>query len=335
MEKYNIESIRKYILIMLTDKGSGHLGGALGSADLLTHVIPTYIDYDLSWFEKSFDKQFDPTQLRNQRSKFILSNGHVCPALYAIWAEIGLFDMYIESFQSTKIFQESLAKVTTTWSEHLEIVGKDWFDKNILRITYLSTLREVGSDLEGHPSLIHMPFLVDASTGPLGQGAGVGVGYAYADKLDNTNHKTFVSVGDGECQEGQIWEAAMIAARLGLDNLVWIVDRNYIQIDGDTEEVGGLDNSLIENDEMSGLANKFKAFGWLVRENKDGNNIIKIKDSLDNLLQNQTKSKRPAVLINHTKVGYPFDLFGTYHWHGKTPTMDETFEVMKLMVKKI
>jgi transketolase len=332
MDEQHLHSIRKLILLMLANKGSGHIGGALGALESIVAALD-YIDYDTNWFQKSKnlshdERLVDAINMRKNRNKFILSNGHICPALYAIWAEKGLFDEYIDAIWQTKDFDTKLNSLEEKWVDSLDTIGKSWFEQNKKRLVYLATFRELESDLEGHPSLSHNPYLVDASTGPLGQGAGVSVGYAHADKMSQNTHKTIVSVGDGECQEGQIWEAAMVASKLKLDNLVWIVDRNYIQIDGDTEEVGGLDNSTIEQDNMSGLAHKFKSFGWIAMENEQGNDIESVKTSLAHLMQLQTNHSLPAILINKTQVGYPYDLFNDYHWHGKTPTKAEVLQVL-------
>ncbi|NJK70693.1 MAG: hypothetical protein HC932_00260 [Thermales bacterium] len=172
---------------------------------------------------------------------------------------MGLFDEYIEAEYAGKI------------TKNLSIPQK--------RLEFLKTIRSVDGVLEGHPSLHHLPFLVDSSTGPLGIGAGTSLGFAYNDIIRNNGLQTFVIVGDGECQEGQIWESAMIATKLQLNNLIWIVDRNFIQIDGHTEEVGGLDNSEIispNDNPISGLGEKFSAFGWIVTENWEGNNSPKM-----------------------------------------------------------
>lgn len=298
--------VRSLILHSLADKSTGHLGGSLGNVEILSILFDHYLDYDSKWYSKSINLSHQQkcelaTQMRQNRNKFILSNGHVCPVLYSLWGSKGLLDEYINDKFS-----------------HI--------DRENRLISYLQTIRNIDSDLEGHPSLAHQPFLVDASTGPLGQGAGTSVGYAWSDRNQNNNHTTFVLVGDGECEEGQIWEAAMIAARLKLDNLVWIIDRNYIQIDGDTEVVGGLDNSLYET--KKGLVHKFEAFGWLVKENKSGNDYESCQTSLSSLLLEQRGNSRPAVLINYTKVGHPFEMFGTYHWHGKTPTQEQVEQAL-------
>jgi transketolase N-terminal domain/subunit len=318
-----LETIRLYILIMLCDKGTGHLGGALGMVEGLTAMVDE-VGYDKEWFSKfeNFDELEQLSQAtfqRNKRNILILSNGHTCAGLYSVWAEKGLFDEMIDSIWVELSLEEKQKEIETKFAG---VVDTNWLKINIKRLAFLSTFRELESPLDGHPSLRYLPFLVDASTGPLGQGAGTSVGYAKAQKIDNTGFSTLVSLGDGECQEGQIWEAAMIAAKLKLDNLTWVIDRNFIQIDGNTEEVGGLDNSTVFN-KHSGLADKFLSFGWEVYETVHGNDLEDVKRAIQSLKGMQKRSGRPGVLINYTRVGYPYETFYSYEWHGKTPTLDE------------
>jgi transketolase len=314
-----LETIRLYILIMLCDKGTGHLGGALGMVEVLAPLVDR-TGYDPKWFSKYPDGRLEDAVLaRINRSIFVLSNGHTCAGLYATWAEKGLFDELIDAKWKELGLENRQTELLRKFSG---IVETNWLQKHCRRLAFLSTFREIHSPLDGHPSLTHLPFLVDSSTGPLGQGAGMSVGYAHNQKLNKTPYSTFVCVGDGECQEGQIWEAAMLAAKLKLDNLTWVIDRNYIQIDGNTEEVGGLDNSTVFN-KHSGLADKFLAFGWEVYENSSGNDSENVQDSLDALRRAQQKSARPGVLINFSRVGYPFKTFYSYKWHGKTPSFED------------
>jgi transketolase len=307
-----LNSIRKNILLALAEAGTGHLGGSLSSVEMI-YLLCNQVQYDKKWYIKSKHLDFRnslalATKLRSKRNKFILSAGHLSPALYSVWTELSLFDDLIEE---------------------KGIEGINLIDK---RTEYLKTIRDVFSDLEGHPSLVHNPFLVDSSTGPLGQGAGVSVGYALHDIQQTKNHenafKTFVLLGDGECQEGQVWESAMNAAKFNLSNLTWVIDRNFVQIDGDTESVGGLDFNFECDDNFSGLANKFKSFGWIVQENLEGNYIKECEKSLEKVLTKQQENSLPGVIINYTKVGHPFDQFGNYKWHGKTPTIQEAIRAI-------
>jgi transketolase len=322
-----LDTIRTYILLMLADKGSGHLGGALGSLESV-YAMVGHIDYTHNW--DSFmrlpkDEQLAKAiEFRKQRDIFILSNGHVCAGLYAIWVFRGLFDQYIETIWDEYHLDTKLAEIQTKWSAKLDAT---WLKTHEKRITFLATFRELYSCLDGHPSLHHLPFLVDTSTGPLAQGAGVSVGYAWNQKQSHHPYYTYVSLGDGECQEGQIWEAAMIAAQKKLDNLVWVVDRNFIQIDGNTEEIAGLDNGGVFN-KHSGLADKFVAFGWEVYENVHGNDYKDVKHALEILQSTMNKTGKPGVLINYTRVGYPYQEFYSYKWHGKTPTSEEVMKAL-------
>jgi transketolase len=302
----DLNQIRRNILLSLEDKPTGHLGGSLGNVEMISVILENYIEYQKDWFQKTKNLNHDDQlelaiRLRNLRNKFILSGGHICPVLYAIWAELGLFNELIKSKKTDKI-------------------------------SFLKTIRNIDSPLQGHPSLHDLPFLVDSSTGPLGQGAGVSLGYAYNDLTKQTGLKTFVTIGDGECEEGQIWESAMIASHLKLNNLIWVIDRNFIQIDGNTNDVSGLDNSLIisnTSSKLSSLGEKFSSFGWLVMENWHGNSRDSCKHSLEKTLQVQSENSLPAVIINYTTIGYPFKEFNSYHWHGKTPNQEQTQNALK------
>ena len=311
----NHTAIRKNILLSLAEAQTGHLGGSLGSLEMQA-LLAEQVTYDQKWYTKG--KHLDErhklqlaTKLRAKRNKFILSAGHLSPALYAIFAELGLYDDLIENE---------------------EIEGVNVVDK---RTEYLKTIRHLEGDLEGHPSLVHNPFLIDASTGPLGQGAGVSVGYALHDlrkvkKPEDALH-TYALLGDGECQEGQIWEAAMNASKYHLQNLTWVVDRNFIQIDGDTETVGGLDHNHQMPDTLSGLGNKFAAFGWVVEENLDGNSHPDCLKYLRRIEEKQKQHNLPGVILNYTRVGHPFKEFGTYHWHGKSPSYQEAIRAINFL----
>jgi transketolase len=176
-------------------------------------------------------------------------------------------------------------------------------------IKELQTLRKMGSRLQGHPALDHQLPGIETSAGSLGQGLSVAVGMALADKLDNKNRKVFCIMGDGELQEGSIWEAAMSASHHKLGNLVAIVDRNYLQIDGETEEVMSL----------RPVSQKFKAFGWDVRI-CDGNSIEDLLTAFETILY----QNHPTVVIAKTQMGKGVkSIEGDYKWHGKAPSKDE------------
>jgi transketolase len=324
-DQIKLDTLRKYILLSLANKGSGHLGGSLGALESIL-VLNSLVDYPQDWFSKYANlpksEQLQlATNLRSKRNKFILSGGHICPALYAVLADLGLFDEIIEAKWEELDLQSRVDNLV----QFGDVLDLDWLETHKKRVAYLSTFRELNSDLQGHPSLEHLPFLIDSSTGPLGQGVGMSVGYAHGDKLLANNLMTYATLGDGEAQEGQVWEAAMLAAKLKLDNLVWVLDRNYIQIDGDTESVGGLDKSQLGG---NGLANKFKSFGWQVLENPNGNSTSEFTKVLDQASKTQKNTGLPLIIINYTQVGHPFKIFNNYHWHGKTPNTAEVKQAL-------
>jgi transketolase len=174
----------------------------------------------------------------------------------------------------------------------------------------LLTLRKLGSRLQGHPGRDHGLPGLELSAGSLGQGLSVAVGMALAAKHDNKNWCVYSIHGDGELQEGSIWEAAMSAGHYKLDNLIALVDRNKVQIDGDTEEVMSLEP----------LKQKWEAFGWHVLE-CDGNNIESIIETYN--AAKQIKGK-PIVIIADTKMGAGIpDIENNYQWHGKAPSDED------------
>jgi len=185
-----------------------------------------------------------------------------------------------------------------------------YFDKE-----ELWKLRKVGALLQGHPS-ISIPG-VEASTGSLGQGFSVAVGIALGCKLDGLNNTVYVLLGDGECQEGQVWEAAMAASHYKLDNLIGFVDRNRLQIDGCTEDVMRLDD----------LKEKFKAFGWDVFE-IDGHNFKEIINTVNTA--KSLKNGRPKMIIANTikgkGVSFMEDNIG---FHGKAPNEEQLEKALK------
>ena len=201
--------VRKGVLIGTHAAKSGHPGGSLGAADIITYLYFQEMNIDPanpSWPE---------------RDRFVLSKGHCAPALYAALAERGYFPT-----------------------------------------AELETLRHIGSSLQGHPNMNDTPG-VDMSTGSLGQGISAAVGMALAAKHWGNAYRVYALLGDGECEEGQVWEAAMFAGNRALDNLVVVVDHNGLQIDGPVDEV---------NSPMP-LADKFRAFKFHVIELADGNNM--------------------------------------------------------------
>ena len=210
------------------------------------------------------------------RDIFILSNGHTVPVQYAAMAEAGYFE------------KEELL-----------------------------TLRKLGSRLQGHPERTRLPGLENTS-GPLGSGLSQGAGYAYSlQYLDNMKHRfVYVITGDGELNEGNIWEAAMFAGKYKLSQLIVFIDRNNIQIDGNTEDIMPLED----------LKGKWESFGWHVLE-IDGNNIESIIDATS---MGRAITNRPTVIIAHTIPGKGVDFMEyDYKWHGISPNSDQAKEALK------
>ncbi len=205
----------------------------------------------------------------NERDRFVLSKGHGAPALYATLANLGLAD----------------------------------FDRE--KIT--STFRQLGSDFQGHPDRARLP-IVEASTGSLGQGVSIAQGIAMGYQMDNNAHRVYTIVGDGEMQEGQIWEAAISAAHKKVHNLTLILDYNKAQIDGFVKDVMGLEP----------LKAKWEAFGWHVHE-IDGHNYQEIVTALKD-----THPEKPSMIIAHTIKGKGVSFMeGLVGWHGKAPSLEE------------
>ena len=209
------------------------------------------------------------------RDVFFLSNGHCVPVQYAAMAEAGFFDK-----------------------------------------EELKTLRKLGSRLQGHPERERLPGLENTS-GPLGSGLSQAAGYAYSlQYLDESTHRfVYVVMGDGELDEGNIWEAAMFAGKYKLSQLVAFVDRNNIQIDGTTEDVMPLED----------LKGKWESFGWHVIE-IDGHNIESIIDAAS---QARAITNRPTVVIAHTIPGKGVDFMEyNYKWHGIPPNAEQAKEAL-------
>ena len=214
--------------------------------------------------------QLDPENPNwEDRDIFVMSNGHYAPLLYATLAERGFFDK-----------------------------------------KELINLRKFGSKLQGHPERGSLPG-IETTSGPLGCGLSQAAGMAYSLQYLGGNSERFVycSLGDGELDEGNIWEAAMFAKKYNLANLIAIVDRNNIQIGGDTEKVMPLGD----------LADKWRSFGWDTQE-IDGHDHLAIIQAIDKA----KNSRQPSVIIAHTIPGRGVDFMEyDYHWHGKSPNAEE------------
>ncbi len=182
-------------------------------------------------------------------------------------------------------------------------------EKGVFPVEELMTLRKIGSRLQGHPDMRKLPG-IEASTGSLGQGLSIGNGMALAGRLDRRPYNVYVMLGDGEVEEGQVWEAAMFAAHYKLDNLIAFLDRNKLQIDGETEKVMSIEP----------IADKWKAFGWEVMEinGHDFNEIIEAVNRAKEV------RGRPVMIIAHTIKGKGVSFMeGSVHFHGKPPNDEE------------
>lgn len=250
------KEVRKGIIDEVYSAKSGHPGGSLSCADILTVLYFNQMNID----------ENKPNDIN--RDRLVLSKGHASPALYSVLAE------------------------------------KGYFDKKLLK-----TFRKIGSDLQGHPDMKKVPG-VDMTTGSLGQGLSTAVGMAIASKIDNAGCRIYCIVGDGEIEEGQIWEALMAASKNNLDNLCVIVDNNNLQIDGEIDKVGGMNN----------ITEKFLSFGFNVI-NIDGHNMDSIIDAFTTA--KQTKGK-PTVIIAKTIKGKGISFMeNKAAWHGKAPSEEE------------
>jgi transketolase len=182
----------------------------------------------------------------------------------------------------------------------------------------LLTLRKLGSRLQGHPGKDHKLPGIELSAGSLGQGLSVSVGLALSAKIDNKKWRVYTILGDGELQEGSVWEAAMSASHHKLNNLIALVDRNNLQIDGPTKKVMNIEP----------LSKKWEAFGWNVLE-CDGNNISQV---INTYKQAQKQKTKPSVIIAKTVMGKGVpEIENNYQWHGKAPTKEQ----LKLFIKNL
>lgn len=179
-------------------------------------------------------------------------------------------------------------------------------------VNELGTFRKLGSRLQGHPTSAEGLEGVRIASGSLGQGLSAACGLAYAKRIVADNHYVYALLGDGELQEGQVWEAAMFAAAKGLDHLIAAVDFNRVQIDGPTEEVLPLEP----------LADKWRAFGWRVLETP-GHDMHALTATLEKA-KVQEGRKQPTVILLHTRMGEGVDfMVGTHVWHGKAPNDEQ------------
>ncbi|MBZ4653636.1 MAG: transketolase [Peptococcaceae bacterium] len=254
--------IRRNIITMLAEAGSGHPGGSLSAVEILTTL----------YFQ---EMRVDPANPRwPERDRFVLGKGHAAPVLYATLAEKGFFS------------REELL-----------------------------TLRKINSRLQGHPDMKKVPG-VDMSTGSLGQGFSASVGMALAGKMDKKDYRVYLLLGDGEIQEGQVWEAAMAAAHYKLDNLTAFLDHNGLQIDGPVQEVMSPEP----------VVDKFKAFGWHV-EQIDGHSFAQITKALEIA---KTIKGKPTMIIAETVKGKGVSFMeNEAGWHGAAPKKDQAAQALE------
>src|SRR3989339_620232 len=250
-------NLRQHIIRMTCAASSGHPGGSLSAADIITVL----------YFYKLKHNPKDPGWA--ERDRFVMSKGHAAPVLYAALAEAGYFPLH-----------------------------------------YLKTLRQVGSSLQGHIDMLSLPG-IEMSTGSLGQGLSAANGMALAGRLDKKNYRVYCLMGDGECQEGQVWEAAMTAGHYKLDNVTAIVDHNEHQIDGKVSDIKCIQP----------LDDKFKAFKWNVIR-CDGHSIKSIIEAFEKAEKNKGK---PSVVIADTVKGKGVSFMEEkpLDYHGKAPTEQE------------
>ena len=266
--KTTANEVRKNIVTAVYHAHSGHPGGSLSAADILTYL----------YFE---EMNIDPKNPKKaDRDRFVLSKGHTAPGLYATLANRGYFP-----------------------------------------VEDLKTLRHIGSYLQGHPDMKHIPG-VDMSSGSLGQGISAAVGMALAGKMDNADYRVYTLLGDGEIQEGQVWEASMFAGHRKLDNLVVIVDNNGLQIDGKIEDVCS----------PYPIDKKFEAFNFHVINVEDGNDFDQLAAAFKEA--KETKGMPTAIIMKTVKgkgVSYMENNAG---WHGKAPN-DEEYEIAMADLEKV
>lgn len=271
MENLELEKIanevRKGIVTAVHSAKSGHPGGSLSAADIITFL----------YFE---EMNVDPKNPKMaDRDRFVLSKGHVAPALYSVLAQ-----------------------------------------KGFIPVEDLKTLRHTGSYLQGHPDMKHTPG-VDMSSGSLGQGLSAAVGMAMAAKLDKKDYRVYALAGDGEIQEGQIWEAAMWAGFKKLDNLVLFVDNNGLQIDGNIADVCS----------PYPIDKKFEAFNFHVI-NINGNDFDEIRAALKEA--RETKGMPTAIIAKTVKGKGVSFMENEASWHGSAPN-DEQYEIAMSDLEKV
>lgn len=252
------KEVRKDILLEVFSAQSGHPGGSLSCADILTTIY---------------------FKLLEDGDRVVLSKGHASPALYAVLAEKGFFPK-----------------------------------------EELKNFRKLGSILQGHPSSKSTPG-VDVSSGSLGQGLSIANGIALSYRLDKKDNFVYVVLGDGEIQEGQVWEAAMSSSHYHLNHVIAFLDYNQLQIDGANDEVMT----------VAPVNEKFEAFGWYVQQ-VNGHDFEAIKQAVENA----KKQDKPSMIIADTikGKGVPF-MENQVSWHGKAPNEEQYHQAIEAIEKNI
>jgi len=254
--------VRKDILKTTADVISGHPGGAMSATDIIVTL----------YYYKMRHNPEDPKW--EKRDRFVLSKGHVCPALYSVLARTGYFPL-----------------------------------------EKLNEFRRIDGDLQGHPDM-RKTLGIEISTGSLGHGIGAAVGIALALKLDKSDSRVYCMIGDGEVQEGSVWEATMAASHYNLDNLCVILDNNNLQIDGPVDEVMSIYPTM----------EKWRAFGWHVIE-INGHDFREIKAALD---EADTVKYKPTMIVAKTVKGKGVSFMeNRAEWHGKALPPDLLKEALK------
>ena len=256
------KKLRRHVITMTASASSGHPGGSLSAADIITALYFKAMHHDPQ------NPQWP------DRDRFILSKGHAAPILYAALAESGYFP-----------------------------------------VEELATLRKLDSRLQGHTDRNLTPG-VEMSAGSLGMGLSFGIGVALAAKLDHRDYRTYVLLSDGECDEGQTWEAALSAAHFKIDNLTAIVDCNRIQLTGWTRDIMNLEP----------LSQKWQAFGWhtIDIDGHDFNQILAAFKEAEKI-----KNKPPVIIARTIKGRGVSFMENNAKFHGKAPTPEEAERALK------
>jgi len=266
--KATANRLRQDVIEMTAEAGSGHPGGSLSSADIMSCL----------YFDVLRHNPKDPKW--PDRDRFVLSKGHACPVLYSALARAGYFP-----------------------------------------VKELKTLRKIGSRLQGHPDNRRTPG-VEICSGSLGQGISAAVGMALAGKMDGKDFRVYAIIGDGEMEEGEVWEAAMSASHYKLDNLCVILDYNGLQIDGPIRKVMSPEP----------IKEKWLSFGWHAIE-IDGNSISEI---LNAFKEARKVGGRPTIIIAHTIKGKGVSFMeNVVAFHGKAPTKEEAEKALEELKEEV